>query len=78
MNLLQRLALWLAVRVGLLPKLTQNDVAAATVAVLASDRLHKDESAEYRRHLAYKGLTDMGMRGRTAALAIEIAVSVKD
>jgi hypothetical protein len=54
-----------------------DDVEVAAAAVRASASAHKAESAEYRRHVAYKHLVDSGMAKRTAAVAIELALAIK-
>lgn len=77
MTLLQRFALWLGTVCGLFPGVTVDDVEVAAAAVRASASAHKAESAEYRRHVAYKHLVDSGMAKRTAAVAIELALAIK-
>ncbi len=68
-------ALWLAGITGALPRITERDIIAAEVEVAAAQRGHAAESAEYRRHVAYRALTEAGVKKRVASLAIEIAIS---
>lgn len=68
-------ALWLAGVTGALPKISERDIIAAEVEVAAAQRAHAAESAEYRRHIAYRSLTSAGIAKRTASLAIEIAIA---
>lgn len=72
---MKRFALWLAWRVGALPRILPEHIDAARREVSAAQRLHARESAEFRRHVAYRSLTESGVPKRSAALAIEIAVA---
>lgn len=76
MTLLQRIALWFAVRVGLFPAITSDLVEEAKKRVTHGQLFMKFEASEYRRHVALKALIDRGATPRQAALAIEVAVSL--
>lgn len=73
--MLRSFSLWLAGVTGALPRITERDIVAAEVEVQAAQRAHAAESAEYRRHVAYRALTDSGIPKRCASLAIEIAIA---
>lgn len=71
---MKRFALWLAWRVGALPRILPEHIVKAANEVAAAQRQYARESAEFRRHVAYRALTEAGVPKRAAALAIEIAV----
>lgn len=73
--MLQRFALWLAWRSGALPRVEAAHIDEAAASVASAQRRHPQESAEYRRHVAYRELTESGVPKRAAALAIEIAIA---
>ncbi len=75
MNLMQRLAYWLARMVGLLPRMPAGLVEQARNLVREVQATHKQESNEYRRHLVFKRMTEGGADKRAVAIAIEIAVN---
>lgn len=76
MTFLQRFALWLAGAVRLIPPIESSAVESAVDHVRHAQNKYRQESSEYRRHMAYALLTAQGLTKREASIALEIAIGL--